>query len=288
MAFWIITDTGSDLPLSYIEKQKDFKVLPLTYQIDGKDYVPSGKDSETKAFYDKMRAGKAPTTSQINVTTWRETFEALLEQGHQVLVLAFSGALSGTAQAAFIAKEELSTKYPPENLIVIDSLCASLGLGLFVHYALGMRQEGKSMTDVAKWLNDSKLKIAHWFTVDDLQYLRRGGRVSATSAYLGSMLKIKPIMHVDNAGKLIPMEKVQGRKRSLKGLAAKMKEMAINPKEQTVFISHGDCEDEAKLLADMIREELGVERFMLGLVGPIIGSHSGPGTMALFFLSEQR
>ena len=288
MSFWLVTDTGSDLPLSYTQKQKDFTILPLTYQIDGKDYVPTGNDAETKAFYAKMRAGKSPTTSQINVNTWKETFEALLKQGHQVLALCFSGGLSGTAEAALTAKAELSSKYPPENLIVIDSMCASLGQGLYVHYALAMREEGKSMADTAKWLTENKSKFAHWFTVDDLQYLRRGGRVSATSAYLGSVLKIKPVLHVDDAGKLIPMEKVQGRKRSLKELVAKMKETAVNPKEQTVFISHGDCEEEAQLLADMIRKELGVEKFMLGLVGPIIGSHSGPGTMALFFLAEHR
>lgn len=288
MAFWIVTDSGSDLPMTYVEKQNDLTILPMSYQIDGKVYVPSGKDQETVMFYSLLREDKVATTSQINAATWKETFEPLLQQGKEVLAIVFSGGLSGTAEAAFAAKAELDKTYPPEKLIVIDSLCASLGQGLYVHYALEMRKQGKSMEDTAKWLEDNKLNFAHWFTVDDLQFLRRGGRVSAASAYLGGILKIKPVLHVDDAGKLIPMDKVQGRKRSLKELLSMMKETAIDPANQTVFISHGDCLEEATWLADKIKEELGVTDIMLGYIGPIIGSHSGPGTVALFFLGKHR
>ncbi len=288
MSFWIVTDTCTDFPASYIAKQKELSILPLSYQIGGQVYVPDGSDADTLAFYAKLRSGVVATTSQINVDTWKDTFRNLLQEGHEVLCIAFSSALSGTYQAAVAAQEQLAPEFPQGKLVVIDSMCASLGEGLLVHYALQMRDRGASLEETAKWVRDHLLQVCHWFTVDDLQFLRRGGRVSATSAYIGGIMKIKPILHVDNAGKLIPMSKVQGRKRSLRTLCDKVKEYAMEPEKQTIFISHGDCLEEAEWLASIVKEELSVADVMIGYVGPVIGSHSGPGTMAIFFMGRER
>lgn len=288
MSFWIITDSCTDYPAAYVQKQKDLVILPLTYQINGQFHVPDGTDEGTRAFYSQLRSGVVATTSQINVDTWKDVFHTHLTAGHEVLCIAFSSALSGTYEAACQAAEQLKPEFPGGKLTIIDSKCASLGQGLLVHYALQMRDSGASMADTAKWVQDNLQKVNHWFTVDDLQFLRRGGRVSAASAYLGGIMKIKPILHVSEEGKLIPKMKVQGRKRSLRTLCDKVKELAVEPEKQTIFISHGDCLEEAEWLASIVREELNVRDVMIGLVGPVIGSHSGPGTMAIFFLGNQR
>ncbi len=288
MAFWIVSDGSTDFPYDYIQKQKNIIILPLSYEIAGQVFVPSGKDEDTKAFYQALREGKVSTTAQINIQTWKDALEPLLKNNEQVLCLPFSSGLSGTCAAAFSAKEELDQEYPNNQLMVIDTKAASLGQGLLVHYALQKRDAGAPIEEVAAWVRDNLLNIAHWFTVDDLQFLRRGGRVSTTSAYIGSILKIKPVLHVDNEGRLIPMEKVQGRKKSLKALFEKVAQTAINPKDEPIFISHGDCYEEAKWLGNMLKEQLGTKEVMIGLVGPAIGSHSGPGTVAIFFLSDQR
>lgn len=288
MAFWIVSDSCTDFPVSYIEKQENFIILPLTYEISGQVFVPSGKEEETKSFYQALRSGKIATTSQINIQTWKDAILPLLKNNDEVLCLPFSSGLSGTCAAAFSAKEELDQEFPNNKLIVIDTKCASLGQGLLVHYALEKRNNGLSLEETAQWVRDHVLKVSHWFTVDDLQFLRRGGRVSTTSAYVGSILKIKPVLHVNDEGLLIPMEKVQGRKKSLKALFTKVKETATNPQDQTIFISHGDCYDDAKWLADMLKEELNVKDFLISYVGPVIGSHAGPGTVAIFFLASHR
>ncbi len=288
MAFWIVTDSGADLPAEYIQKQKDLTVLPMMYQIDGQFFVPDGSEANTRAFYAKLREGVVATTAQITSETWAEEFKKHLSKGQAVLALVFSSALSGTYEAAALAKEQLAAEYPEGKLTVIDSKCASLGLGLLVHHVLKMREEGASIEEAAKWARDNLQKINHWFTVDDLQFLRRGGRVSATSAYLGGIMKIKPVLNVNEEGKLIPRLKVQGRKRSLRTLCEKMKELAVEPERQTVFISHGDCLEEAEWLASMVREEMHPADVMVSMIGPVVGSHSGPGTMAIFFLGAQR
>lgn len=288
MSFHILTDSCTDFPLAYVQAQRELTILPLTYQIDGKSYVPDGTDEFTRALYKQLRAGKVATTSQVNMETWKKAFADLLAQGKDVLCIAFSSGLSGTYQAAAQACEEIAPLYPQRKLIVIDSLCASLGEGLLAHYALRMRDGGATLAQTAQWVRDNVQNLIHWFTVDDLQFLRRGGRCSATAAYIGGIVKIKPILHVDAAGHLIPREKVQGRKRSLRVLGDKVKEFAVNPQEQTIFISHGDCQEEAEWLAQYVKENAGVKDVMIGLVGPVIGSHSGPGTMAIFFLGNGR
>lgn len=288
MSFWIVTDSGSDLPAAYIQKQKDFAVLPMMYQIGGEFHVPDGSLEGARAFYQKLREGVVATTAQITTEAWKEEFGRHLSRGQAVLCLAFSGALSGTYSAAAMAREQLAAEFPDGKLIVIDSKCASLGLGLLVDRVLKMREEGASIEAAAKWAEENLQKINHWFTVDDLQFLRRGGRVSATSAYLGGIMKIKPVLHVNEEGKLIPRLKVQGRKRSLRTLCEKVKELAVDPGRQIIFISHGDCLEEAEWLASIIREEARPADVMIGMVGPVVGSHSGPGTMAIFFLGSRR
>jgi DegV family protein with EDD domain len=236
----------------------------------------------------ELRDGVLATTSQINAETWKELFQNHLKSGHDILCIVFSSVLSGTYSAAVNAKEQLDHEFPSGKLIVIDSKCASLGQGLLVHYALQKRDSGASLDETAQWVNENLQKVNHWFTVDDLQFLRRGGRVSAASAYLGGIMKIKPILHVNEEGGLIPMAKVQGRKRSLRTLCDKVKELAVEPVKQTIFISHGDCQEEAEWLASIVREELHVKDIMIGMIGPVIGSHSGPGTMAIFFMGNCR
>ncbi len=219
---------------------------------------------------------------------WKEQISDLLIKGQDVLVIAFSSGLSGTYAAGVQAVKELKEQYPDRKLAIVDSLSASMGEGLLVHYALQKRQEGLTLEENAKWVEENRLNIVHWFTVDDLMFLKRGGRVSATSAYLGSIIKIKPILNVDEAGHLIPRDKVQGRKRSIRALFERTEANAVDIANQTVFISHGDCEEEAQSLADMLRVKLGVKNILMGYIGPIIGSHSGPGTIAVFFVGNGR
>jgi DegV family protein with EDD domain len=288
MSFWIVTDSGTDFPEAYVHKQKNLIIVPMMYQIEGQFHTPDGSDNSTRAFYAKLRSGVVATTSQVTIETWKETFKKILADGQDILCITFSSSLSGTYEAAASAMDQLKTEFPERTLYVIDSKCASLGHGLLVHYALQMRDSGASVNDTAQWVSNNLQKVIHWFTVDDLQFLRRGGRVSATSAYLGGIMKIKPILHVSEEGKLIPREKVQGRKRSLRALFDKVKENAVEPEKQTIFISHGDCLEEAEWLASILRDELHVKDVMIGFIGPVIGSHSGPGTMAIFFMGSQR
>ncbi len=288
MSFWIVTDSCTDFPESYVQKQKNLTIVPMLYQIEGQFHTPDGSDDNTRAFYAKLRSGVVATTAQITAEAWKEAFAKLLAAGQDVLCITLSGALSGTNEAAISAKEQLKDEFPRGKLIVVDSKCASMGLGLLVHQALQMRDSGASFEETANWVTENLQKVVHWFTVDDLQFLRRGGRVSATSAYLGGIMKIKPILQVNEEGKLIPREKVQGRKRSLRTLFDKVKENAVEPEKQTIFISHGDCLEEAEWLASILRDELHVKDVMLSLIGPVVGSHSGPGTMAIFFMGNHR
>ena len=198
-----------------------------------------------------------------------------------------SSALSGSYNSALLAREMLLEEFPDAVISIIDTRCASMGQGLLVHYALNFRDKGWDHQQIVEWVENNKLRIAHWFTVDDLEHLKRGGRVSGTAAFVGNILNIKPVLHVDNEGRLVPVTKVKGRK-SIKTLFEKMKETAITPAEQTVFISHGDSVDDANYLADMIKEQLGVKEIVINPIGPVIGAHAGPGTIALFFLASHR
>ena len=214
--------------------------------------------------------------------------DPILQAGEDILYLAFSSGLSGTCQSAYMAKEELSARYPDRKIYVVDSLAASMGEGLLAYYASKMQLEGKTIDEVYQWLQDNKLHLCHWFTVDDLNHLKRGGRVSSAAALFGTMLGIKPVLHVDDAGHLIPVAKIRGRRQSLDSLVAHMEQTVTNPEEQVIFISHGDCEKDAQYVADQIRAKWNVKEIVLNEIGPVIGTHSGPGTVALFFLGSKR
>ena len=205
-----------------------------------------------------------------------------------MLYIAFSSGLSGTYQSAVLAREELKQRFPDRRLEVFDSLCASMGEGLLVYHAAKLRQAGKSLDEVLAWLKENVLNLCHWFTVDDLNHLKRGGRVSTATALVGTMLGIKPVLHVDDEGHLIPVSKVRGRKQSLDALVRRMEDTVLDPADQMVFISHGDCLEDAQYVERQIREKLGVQQVKLGFIGPVIGAHSGPGTVALFFLGKER
>lgn len=286
--YWIVTDSTIDMPKRYVDSQENFRVLNMSYTMDGMSYVPDGTDENSREIYRQLRAGKNIVTAQVNSESWREAFEEILAEGDDLLVIAFSSGLSGTCQAAFTAAEEAREKYPDRKLEVIDSLCASAGEGLLVDYALRNRDRGMSLEENAAWVRENVQNIIHWFTVDDLMFLMRGGRVGAVSAYIGSLVKIKPVLHVNEEGKLIPREKVQGRRKSIRALADKVKQNIVHPEGQLVLISHGDCEAEAQSLADMIKAELPVAEVRLSYIGPIVGAHSGPGTLAVFFMGKGR
>ena len=289
MAFAIVTDSSSNLTEEVID-QFDLHILPLTFMVDGEEHHSylKGQKTDLKQFYTMMREGKVITTSLPNLKDSRELLEGLLASGQDVLYIGFSSGLSGTYQAIDLLLAELADAYPDRTVLAVDTLAASMGEGLLVCYAAKMREEGAPITEVRDWLEANKLHLAHWFTVDDLNHLKRGGRVSGAAAFFGTMLNIKPVLHVDDAGHLIPMEKVRGRKASLDALVAHMEKDAVDPASQTVFISHGDCRADAEYVADLVREKFGTQDIRIHSIGPVIGSHSGPGTVALFYLGRTR
>ena len=286
MSYRIITDSASDLPAQLLSLL-DIDVIPLTLMFRGEEWKDT-TDEGLKTVYDGLRAGDVATTSAINPDGWAARIESVLATGQDALVLAFSSGLSTTYQSAVIAAQELSEKYPQRTVKVVDTLCASLGQGLLVWYACKHRDAGMTLEELAQWCEDNKLNLCHWFTVDDLMYLKRGGRVSAATALLGTVLNIKPILHVDDEGHLISVGKVRGRKASIEALAKKVSELGLAGKNDTMFISHGDCEEDAQTLAKILKEKYGTKEVIVGYVGAVIGSHSGPGTLALFFLGEHR
>lgn len=284
----IITDSCSDLSLDYVKK-RNLPVLSFTYNFMGKDLKDDlGQTMSYTEFYKAVRQGHMATTSQVNSQTYVEFFKNYIEEGKSIIYMCFSSALSGSYNSALLAREMLLEEFPDAVISIIDTRCASMGQGLLVHYALNFRDKGWNHQQIVEWVENNKLRIAHWFTVDDLEHLKRGGRVSGTAAFVGNILNIKPVLHVDNEGRLVPVTKVKGRKKSIKTLFEKMKETAITPAEQTVFISHGDSVDDANYLADMIKEQLGVKEIVINPIGPVIGAHAGPGTIALFFLASHR
>lgn len=286
--FIITSDTTADLPKDYVEKN-EIGILPMSFQMEGKDYS-GDEELDIKEFYDKMRNGLMPTTSQINPTQAKSKFEEYLKNGYDVLHISFSSGLSGSYNNTRIASMELNDKYKNKKVVVIDSLSVSLGEGFLVNKAVELRNEGKSIDEVAMWLEENKIKVCQHFTVNDLNHLYRGGRVSRATAILGSVIGVKPIIHVDNEGKLIPIAKVRGRKQSLTKLIDNMEKTIGSYKSENkiVFISHGDAYEEAVALGERIKEKFGVESIMISPIGPVIGSHSGPGTVAVFFMGEKR
>lgn len=287
----ISTDTTADLPESYIAEQ-GLGIMSLPYTMEGEIYE-RGHDMPVQEFYAKMRNGSLPTTSQVNPEIAKEILLKIMqEQDADILHIAFSSGLSGSYNNVRLAVEELAEEYTDHKVIVVDSLCASMGEGLFVHKAVMNRKKGMSMEENAAWLEENKLHLVHNFTVDDLFHLHRGGRVSKTAAVLGTMINLKPVLHVDNEGHLIPVSKVRGRKKSLQALvdsmAQQMGTYEAQNKEDIVFISHGDCIDDAEYVKKLIRERFGIESFLVNYIGPTIGAHSGPGTVALFYMGEYR
>ena len=284
----IMTDINADLPEEYI-REHGLEVLSLSYMIDGETY-DRNHPLEVGEFYKRMRNGSMPTTSQVNPDQAKKAFTACLKQGKDVLYIAFSSALSGTYNSGRIAAEEIKEEglFPDRKLVVLDSLSASLGQGLLVHKAVQLKEAGKSLEETVSWVEENKLNLCHIFTVDDLFHLHRGGRVSKATAVLGTMINIKPILHVDEEGRLTPIGKVRGRRKSLSALADRMGEQIKGFENPEVFISHGDCLEDAEYVEKLVRERFGVENFVINHVGPTIGAHSGPGTMALFFMGNQR
>jgi len=238
--------------------------------------------------FDGLRNGESASTSAVNPQGWKDVIEPVLQEEKDALVLVFSSGLSTTYQSAVIAASELAEKYPARKINVVDTLCASLGQGLLVWYACKKRDEGMSLDQLTAWCEEYRYKLCHWFTVDDLMYLKRGGRVSAATALLGTMLKIKPVLHVDDEGHLINVSKTRGRRASIDALADKLGQLGIPGENDTVFICHGDCQKDADYLAAQVKEKYGVKNVFIYYVGAVIGSHSGPGTLALFFLGNQR
>lgn len=286
--YWIVTDSAIDMSKEWINRQECFRVLNLSYLMDGISYIPDGTDEGTRTIYDAMRNGKMLKTSQVTPDMWEACFRELLSAGHDVLTIAFSSGLSGTCSAAFMAADEVRADYPDRKLFVIDSLQASAGEGLMVSYALQNRRNGMTIEDNAAWIENNVQNFIAWFTVNDLMHLHRGGRVSATSAIVGSLVRIKPIMRVDENGKLAVYEKAAGRKRSIRILADKIISDIKHPEGQIIHISHGDCADEAQTLADMIKESLPVSDVRISYVGSVIGAHTGPGVIAVFCMGDTR
>lgn len=286
MDFQIITDSCCDFPTP-MYGQLGLTFVPLTVEFRGNTFDDKNDDS-LKDMYQGLRAGEVAKTSAVNPSRWSQAMEKALAAGKDVLVLAFSSGLSTTYQSAVIAAEELKDEYPDRKIQVIDTLCASMGQGLLVWYACKKRDEGLSLDEVAQWVLDNRLHLCHWFTVDDLMYLKRGGRISAATALVGTMLQIKPLLHVDDEGHLINMTKTRGRKAAIDAMVKKAQELGAGYDNSTMFISHGDCLSDAEYLSRQLKEKCGVKDVVISYVGAVIGSHSGPGTLALFFLGSHR
>ena len=286
MSYRIVTDTCCDFPQN-MYGELNLTVVPLTLNFRGQEYS-SFTEEFLKDLYNGMRQGESGSTSAVNPEGWSACIEPILAGGEDVLVLAFSSCLSTTYQSAVIAANELMEKYPERRVFVVDTLCASMGQGLLVWYACRKRDEGLSLEELTAWCEDNKLHLCHWFTVDDLMHLKRGGRVSAATALVGTMLKIKPVLHVDDEGHLIKVSTARGRKASLEALAKKIEDTGIPGANDVAFISHGDCLEDAQVVEKLLKEKYGVKEVIISYVGAVIGSHSGPGTIALFFLGSKR
>lgn len=283
----ILTDSGCDIRPDVLREWR-VPVVNLTFRFEGEDAEYTGDDMPVKEFYDRMRAGGVAKTAAVNPETISAAMEEILQEGKDVLYLGFSSGLSTTYNSGRIAAAALAEKYPEAQVIAVDTLAASAGQGLLVYLAVQKRDAGATITEVAEYITENRLQLCHWFTVDDLVYLKRGGRVSPTAAFVGGMLGIKPVMHVDNEGKLIPVSKVRGRKVSLNAIVEKYGETALDPAGGKVFICHADCMDDVNYLADQLKEKYGTTVDHITDVGPVIGAHSGPGTLALFYLGKER
>lgn len=286
MSYKIITDSGCDFTK---EKYTELglAVAPLMVNFRGESY-PDRNDESLKDLYAGLRAGEVSTTAAVNPEQWAEAMEPVLKANEDVLVLAFSSGLSTSYQSAEIAAGDLREQYPDRTILVVDSLCASLGQGLLAYYACKKRDEGLDLQELYQWLLNNRLHLCHWFTVDDLMYLKRGGRINAATAIMGTMLSIKPVLHVDDEGHLVNVGKARGRRASIQAMAKKVGELAEGYDNSVMFISHGDCPEDAEYLRSLLESQYGVKEVYINYVGAVIGSHSGPGTLALFFMGQHR
>ena len=285
MSYQIITDSCCDLTEAQL-KSLQVSCANLTVMYNGENHTSFSDPAAVKAFYDEIRGGVMATTAAANPDDWAQMMKPALEAGEDVLVITFSGGMSTTYQSAVMASKDLLEEYPQRKIIVIDSLAAALGQGLLVYHACHKRDEGMGIEELAAWVEENKFHVAHWVTVDDLSHLKRGGRISATSAIVGSMLNIKPIIHVDNDGHLINTAKVRGRKAAMEYLVKKFTETCTD--FDTVFIGHGDCPEDAATLEAMLREAHPIKEVVTGYVGPVIGAHTGPGVLVVFFMGTSR
>ena len=283
----IITDSACDLPQSMLQAL-DVTATPLYVTFRGETLPDSVEDEQIATVYAGLRGGEPATTSAVNPDCWASTMEPALSAGHDVLVLAFSSGLSTTYQSAVIAAQDLQEKYPQRKIAVVDSRCAALGQGMLVWYTCKKRDEGLSLEELTDWVEEHKFNVRHEVTVDDLMYLKRGGRVSAATAVVGTMLQIKPIIYLNNEGKLITVGKARGRKAAMETLVKKLNDLGSEWDNSTVFLTHGDCLDEALLMKKMLLEKTQAKEVMIGNLGVVIGSHAGPGTLALFFMGKKR
>lgn len=288
MEYIFFIDSCADLPADFI-KEKNIKYLSLKYNINGQDHEDDfGKSLSYKEFYDSMRAGMNTNTSQVNVQRYYEEFKKWTEKGYAIVYIGFSSGLSGSVNSAVIAKNDLAEEGLGDNIYIVDSKCASLGYGLLVYYLILQKEKGAIPEELVKYAEELKLRINHYFTVQDLVYLYRGGRVSRAAKTVGTLLDIKPVLHVNDEGKLIPLYKVKGRKKSIKALYTHLEERMQNFEDNTIAISHGDCIEDVNYLVSLIRKKFPSNKIIINNVGTVIGSHSGPGTLALFFVSEGR
>ncbi len=289
MSYKIVTDSCANLTDEQISEY-GVEILSLKYYVGetGYDSYIKGEKIDYSDAYRILREKGKITTSLANRNDCDKTILPLLEEGNDVLVLAFSSGLSGTYQNIVNSAEDYREMFPDRKIIVVDTLCASMGEGLLVHYAVKMKNEGKSMEEVAEWAENNKLKLCHVFTLDDLFFLKRGGRLSGTSAVVGSLMGIKPLMYVANDGKLYVTGKARGRKAAINHLIDSVGEKGVDIENQDIYIVHGDCEDEAKIIGEAVKERYGVKNIVYNCLDPVIVSHSGPGTLAIFFLGKER
>ena len=284
--FVIVSDSTVDLPKEYLQS-KQVPIISLSYIMDGVTYEEMDGLSH-KEFFEKLRAGSLPTTSQINPEQAREALEPFAKEGKDILYIGFSSGLSGSYNSVRMAAEDLKEEYPDINIIAIDSLCACMGEGLLLYKALELKEHGMSMEDIAKWVEANKLHICHNVTVDDLNHLHRGGRISKTTAVVGSMIKIKPIIHMSDEGKLVVIGKERGRKKSLVSIVDRMEKQMQGYDNDIVMITHGDCIEDAEFVKKQVEERFGIHNVMINGIGSVIGSHTGAGVVAVFFMGDKR
>lgn len=288
MSSILIIDSGADLPRSYVEEH-NLVFMPMSYAFGNAVYSDDMGDSMPfPEFYNLLREGKTSVTAQVTPKQFFDAMRPYLQKGIDILYIAFSSGLSGTCQSGQLAQETLSKEFPDRQVLVVDTFAASAGLALMIDHAVRMHKEGVELAKIAQWLEDNKRFVQQWFTVDDINHLRRGGRVSGAAAFAGTLLSIKPTLYINNEGLLIPLGKSRGRRKALRDMVDRMEELGENLSDQRIFISHGDTPEDAEYVADMIRQRFGITDIMITYIGPIIGSHGGPGILLLAFMGKDR